>query len=50
MLHGGATFPVSESLKSMNFVHDCVVGGANSRDHVHSMEVLAAITPNDVLR
>ena len=34
----------------MNFVHDRPVGGEYSRDHVHSMEVLAAITPNDVLR
>lgn len=34
----------------MNFVHDRPTGGEYSRDHEHSMEVLAAITPNDVLR
>ena len=34
----------------MNFLHDRPVGGEYSPDHVHSMEVLAAITPNDVLR
>ena len=34
----------------MSFVHNRPVGSEYSRDHVHAMEVLAAITPNDVLR
>jgi hypothetical protein len=34
----------------MSFLHNRPVGGEYHRDHVHAMEVLAAITPNDVLR
>lgn len=34
----------------MSFLHNHPVGGEYHRDHVHAMEVLAAITPNDVLR
>lgn len=34
----------------MSFLHDRPVGSEYPRDHVHSMEVLAAITPNDVVR
>ena len=34
----------------MNFAHRRPPGGEYPYDHVHSMEVLAAITPNDVLR
>ena len=34
----------------MSFVHNRPVGSEYSPDHVHAMEVLAAITPNDVLR
>ena len=34
----------------MSVVHNRPVGREYSPDHVHAMEVLAAITPNDVLR
>ncbi|KAI2489078.1 hypothetical protein MHU86_25522 [Fragilaria crotonensis] len=34
----------------MSFVHNRAVGSEYSRDHVHAMEVLAAITPSDVSR
>ena len=34
----------------MSFVHNCPFGSEYSRDLVHAMEVLAAITPNDVSR
>jgi hypothetical protein len=33
----------------MSFVHGRPLGGEYDRDHVHSMEVLAAVTPNDVV-
>jgi hypothetical protein len=34
----------------MSFLHNCAVGSEYPRDHVHAIEVLAAVTPNDVLR
>lgn len=34
----------------MSFLHDRPFGSEYPRDHVHTMEVLAAITPNDVVR
>jgi hypothetical protein len=32
------------------FFHDCPMGGEYSCDHVRSMEVVAANTPDDVVR
>jgi hypothetical protein len=34
----------------MSFLHNCAVGSEYPRDHVHAIEVLTAVTPNDVLR
>jgi hypothetical protein len=33
----------------MLFNHNCAAGSEYPRDHVHAIEVLAAVTPNDVL-
>ena len=33
----------------MSFIHNCATGSESSCDHVHTIEVLAALTPNDVL-
>jgi hypothetical protein len=34
----------------MSFLHNCAVGSEYPHDHVHAIEVLTAVTPNDVLR
>jgi hypothetical protein len=34
----------------MSFLHNCAVRSEYPRDHVHAIEVLAAVSPNDVLR
>ncbi len=34
----------------MSFLHNCAVGSEYPHDHVHAIEVLAAVTPNVVLR
>ena len=34
----------------MSFTHNRAVGSEYPRDHVHAMEVLAAVTPNDVVK
>ncbi len=33
----------------MSFIHNCAAGCEYPCDHVHAIEVLAAVTPNDVM-